>query len=134
MITSDTEPKAERSLGELLSNLATEAVLLLRQELELFKAEVKEKLGRDGRAGALVAAGGVILLSGWLALLAAAILALGLVLPWWAAALLVAAVALIVGFVILRIGMRQLSREDLTPHRTLSSLRTDAAWIRERVQ
>ena len=86
--------KAERSLTTLLSDVAGETVELVRQELALFKAELQEKLGRAGIGAALVGAGALIAYSGWLFLLLAAVFALALVLPAWAAALIVGVLVL----------------------------------------
>lgn len=126
--------KEERSVGALLSDLASETILLVRQELALFKAELHEKLGRAGSGAAAFAAGGLILFSGWLALLAAATLGLAIVLPAWFAALLVALATLAVGALLLLFGKRRLAAKALTPDRTLRSLREDEAWLRERLR
>jgi len=48
--------KAERSLTTLLSDLASETVELLRQELGLLKAELQEKASKAG-VGAAAGAG-----------------------------------------------------------------------------
>ena len=42
-------PKSERSIAALLSDLAREMGLLVRQEVALLRAELAEKLSRLGR-------------------------------------------------------------------------------------
>ena len=86
--------KAERSLATLLSDLASETVELFRQELALFKAELSEKLSRAGVGAAALAAAALIAFSGWLFLLLAAVYALAIVVPPWAAALIVGVLVL----------------------------------------
>ena len=50
----EPRPKADRSITALLSDLASETILLIRQEMALFKAELSEKFSRIGQgAGAL---------------------------------------------------------------------------------
>ena len=83
-------------------------------------------------AGAL-AAGGVIAFSGWLALLAAAILGLSQVLAPWLSALIVAVVVIALGAGLALFGKSRLKADALVPHRTLNSLREDQAWIRDQV-
>lgn len=124
--------KAERSLATLLSDLAGETVELLRQELALFKAELQEKLSRAGIGAAALAAGALIAYSGWLFLLLAAVFALAIVVPAWAAALIVGVLVLAVGGALALIGKSRMRTDALTPERTLRSLREDEAWIKER--
>jgi hypothetical protein len=123
----------ERSVVGLLSELAEETGILVRQEIALFKAEIQENLSRLGiGAGALVA-GGLIAFTGWLALTAAAILGLSLVLAPWLAALIVGAVMITLGAGLLLFSKSRLRSETLVPRRTLSSLREDRAWIRDQI-
>ena len=47
----EARPKTDRSITTLLSDLASETILLIRQEVALFKAELHEKLGLVGQDG-----------------------------------------------------------------------------------
>jgi hypothetical protein len=124
----------ERPLAVLLSELASESALLLRLEAALLKTELQEKLGRLGQGAAALAAGGLIAYSGWLALVAAAVLGLAAVWPAWLAALVVGLVVLAAGATLLWIGKRRFDGESLTPQRTLRSLRENRAWLKERLR
>jgi hypothetical protein len=124
--------KAERSLATLLSDVAGETVELVRQELALFKAELQEKLSKAGIGAALVGAGALIAYSGWLFLLLAAVYALALVVPAWAAALIIGALVLGIGGALALIGKSRMRADALTPERSMRSLREDQAWIKER--
>lgn len=130
----EPRPKADRSIAALLSDLAGETILLLRQELALFKAEFHEKLGRAGQGATALGAGAAIAYSGWLALVAAMILALALVLPAWLAATIVGVVIIAVGGILLLIGRSRLNTENLVPRRTLRTLREDEEWLKERLR
>ena len=127
-------PKADRSIATLLSDLASETILLLRQELALVKAELHEKFSRVGQGATALGAGALIAFSGWLVLLAAAVLGLSNVVPPWLAALIVALVVLAIGATLLLLGKNRLDADSLTPKRTIRSLREDEAWIRERLR
>jgi hypothetical protein len=128
-------PHAEhRGLADLFAALAREGSRLFRQEVALAKAELAQKLGRAGTGAVEIAAGGLILYAGFLALLAAAALALTRVLPDWAAALLVGVVVILIGAVLVLKGKRDLGPRQLVPNRTLRTLREDARWARERVR
>jgi hypothetical protein len=125
--------RPERSIASLLADLAAEIRTLFRLELALFKAELAEKLHRIGYGVAALSAGGILAFSGWMALLAAAVLALAMVVRPWLAALIVGIAALLVGGVLLYVGKRWLDARLLVPRRTLNSLREDETWIRARV-
>lgn len=124
--------KTERSLSTLLSDLTGETVELFRQELALLKIELQEKLSRAGVGAAALAAAALIGFSGWLFLLLAAVYALAIVVPPWAAALIVGVLVLAIAGVLALIGKSRLRADALTPERTLRSLREDHAWIKER--
>lgn len=127
-------PKSERSLATLLSDLATETILLMRQEMALLKAELHEKFSRVGQGATALGAGALIAYSGWLALVAAMVLALATVLPAWAAALIVSVVVIGIGAALLLIGKNRLDSQSLMPQRTLRTLREDEEWLKERLR
>ena len=130
----EPRPKTERSITTLLSDLASETVLLIRQEMALLKAELHEKFSRVGQGATALGAGALIAYSGWLVLLAAAVLGLATVLPAWLAALIVALVALAIGGALVYIGKSRFDADSLMPQRTLRSLREDEQWLRERLR
>jgi hypothetical protein len=123
--------RSERSVAGLLSDLAAETGMLIRQEIALFKAELTEKLARFGLGAGMVAAGALVAFSGWLVLLACAVLGLSNVVAPWLAALIVAVVVLALGAGLLLFGKSRMNAESLVPRRTLNSLREDEAWIRD---
>ena len=130
----EPRPKAERSITTLLSDLASETILLIRQEMALLKAELHEKFSRVGQGATALGAGALIAYSGWLVLLAAAVLGLATVLPAWLAALIVALVALAIGGALIYIGKSRFDADSLMPQRSLRSLREDEQWLRERLR
>jgi uncharacterized membrane protein YqjE len=127
-------PKTERSLATLLSDLASETILLMRQEMALLKAELHEKFSRVGQGATALGAGALIAYSGWLVLVAAAVLALATVLPAWAAALIVGVLVLGISGALLLIGKKRFDSQSLMPQRTLRTLREDEQWLRERLR
>lgn len=52
---------ADRTLGEIVSEVSEKASLLVREEIELAKAEVTQKVTRLGKGAAVGAAAGVFL-------------------------------------------------------------------------
>jgi hypothetical protein len=126
-------PRSERTVAALLADLANQISALVRQEVALFKAELLEKLGVIGRGVGAIAIGALIALSGWLALVAAAVLGLAIVLAPWLAALIVGVVLIAIGGALLYFGKSRLDADALAMRRTLGSLREDEAWVREQI-
>jgi Putative Actinobacterial Holin-X, holin superfamily III len=127
-------PRSDRSVAALLADLASETAMLVRQEIALLKAELREKLARLGGGVGAFAAGGLIVFSAWLVLLAAAVLGLSNVVEPWLAALIVGLAVLALGVALLFFGRSRLGADALVPHRTLNSLRKDEAWIRDQLR
>ena len=50
---------AEKSLGDVVGDVSTKASLLVREEIELAKTEIAEKVGSLAKGGAVAAAAGI---------------------------------------------------------------------------
>jgi len=93
-----SKPK-DRSLKQVVSDLSADASLLVRQEIALARAELKEKAIAVAKQAALFGAAGLLAYAGLLVLFAALVLgliAIGVVA--WLAALAVGAVVLLGAF------------------------------------
>ena len=64
MTGNGTPPNADKNLGEIVSEVSEKASLLVRQEIELAKAEITDKVGKLTRGAAIAAAAGVFLIFG----------------------------------------------------------------------
>ncbi|MET8945743.1 phage holin family protein [Streptomyces sp. NPDC004542] len=105
---------------------------LVRAELRLAQAEMKEKGKRYGKGGGLFGGAG---LAGFLmsqALVATVIAALTLVLPVWAAALIVTAVLGVIAAVMAMSGKKQVDQAaPPVPEQTVENVKADVAEIKE---
>jgi len=125
----------ERSLGELFADLVRDLTTLVRQEIALARTEVGQKAAQIGRDIGVLALGGAIAYAGFLAVVAAVILALGdLGLPWWLSALIVGLVVAGAGYLLVRRGLEALRGASLTPQQTIETLREDAQLVKERTR
>ncbi len=127
--------KQELELARAEAMRVGEGVLTLaRQELQLAKAEMGEKGKQAGAGiGLMGVAGGVALLMGG-AFTAFAILALDGVMPNWLAALLVAAVYGIVAAVVFSIGKNRVAEAGpLVPEQTIDSVKEDVQWAKTQI-
>ena len=127
------ELRQERSIGELFGQLTQDMTLLVRQEIQLARTEMSEKLSRFTTNLISVLSGGFVAYLGGLALVAALILAIrdlaNISLAW--SALIVGAVLAIVGYVMLQKGVKELKLVDLAPRRTVETLKDDVQWAKE---
>ena len=130
-------PQQDRSLIGLFSDLWRETQTLVHQEAQLAKAELSEKVSQVTTGAGEIAAGGAVLFAGFIVLLFAAVGALQLMIPSehaiWIAPLVVGAVVMIVGYVVLSRGRKQLTAESMVPERTVQSLQRDARLAKEHV-
>jgi hypothetical protein len=124
----------ERSVGELFGQLTQDLSLLVRQETQLAKVEIQEKISRASRDLVSLAAGGVVALVGGFALVTAIILLLvdPIGLEPWLAALLVGALLAVGGYALLRGGLTDLKTLDPAPRRTVESIKEDIQTVKER--
>jgi predicted phage tail protein len=130
------ELRQERSIGELFGQLSQDMTLLVRQEVQLARAEMSDKLSRLTTNLVSVIGGGFVAYVGALALVAALILALhdlANISPW-ISALIVGALLAIAGYSMLRRGLTELKRVDLAPRRTVENIKDDVQAIKDDVQ
>ncbi|HEX5387320.1 MAG TPA: phage holin family protein [Gemmatimonadales bacterium] len=123
----------ERSLGELFGELSEDMTLLVRQEIQLARTELSDKISHASRDVMSLATGGVGALLGALAIVAAVILFLTQVvgIVAWLSALIVGVVLGIVGYIMLRGAFKDLKRVDPKPQRTIQTLKGDFEWAKE---
>ena len=125
----------DATVGELARQLPEQISRLVREELRLAQLEMTQKGKRAGIGAGLLGGGGVIALYGVAALLAAAILALALVLPAWASALIVGGALLLVSAALAGMGRKRVKQAmPPVPQQTQASVGADVVEIREKVQ
>jgi len=126
----------DRSLGELFGQLTQDMTLLVRQEVQLARSEMSEKISRFTTNLISVATGGLVAYMGAWALVAALIIGLHELanISPWVSALIVGIVLAIVGYAMLKRGLSELKRVDLAPRRTVENLKDDVQAIKNDVQ
>jgi uncharacterized membrane protein YqjE len=121
----------DRPMGELLKQLSQETTTLVRQELELAKAEMAQKGKQAGVGAGMFGGAGVSTLLGLGALSATAIAALDAAMPLWLAALIVALVWFAVAGVLALQGKRKVQgATPPVPEQTQESVKEDVEWAK----
>lgn len=122
---------SEASLGQLVSSVSQQIPDLIRSEIRLAQAEMTEKGKRAGLGLGMFGAAGLLALYGVGALLVTIVLLLDLVLPAWAAALIVTVVLLAAaGLVALKGKTKVADATPPKPERALDGLKADVATIK----
>jgi hypothetical protein len=98
------------SLGELLGDVTRDLSTLMRQELELAKAEAKQSATKAGKGGGMLAGAGVAGHFVLLFLSLALMFALGALMPLGWAAVIVAVIWGIIAAVLASIGRKELKQ------------------------
>jgi uncharacterized membrane protein YqjE len=121
----------ERPIGELLKELANETTTLVRQELDLAKAEMREKAGKAGPGVGMWGAAGAVALLAAGSLTAFLILALDGAMPNWLAALIVGLVYAAIAAVLYVTGKRRVEEAGSPgPEKTIESVKEDVQWAK----
>jgi hypothetical protein len=107
---------------------------LLGQEVALAKAELRAHARHLGMGGSMLATASFLGGTAWLVMLAAAIAGIAVVLPVWAAALIVGGALALAGGGIAAIGGRRLARAMPPLPVTTESVRRDLKELRERAR
>jgi hypothetical protein len=126
-------PSPETEIGALFGELSEEARLLVRQEVELAKAEIKESTQHATGVGAGFGAAALV---GYLALAILAVAAgLGLaeIMPAGFAFLIVGLVLAAIAGIAFVIGRKNLQALSPVPRKTIDTIKEDLTWLRARM-
>jgi len=127
-----TAEMSRASTIDLVRRLVNNISGLVDSEIELAKQEAREDISKTLTSAVLLIAGGALLAIGLICIVVAIILALALILPGWASALIWAAFFLLVGGILTLIGKNKLVTRPLK--RTRETLREDIEWARGQVK
>ena len=121
----------QRPLSEVLQDILRNLQELIRAEIRLARAEVGQDARDAATAGAWAVAGAVTAVGACGFLLWAAAYGLALVMPMWAAMLVMAAATGLVAAGLLTFGLRRFRRLRPLPERTVESLKENLEWIKQ---
>jgi uncharacterized membrane protein YqjE len=130
MTAHDSEDLRERPIGDLVKQLAGQTSTLVRQEIDLAKAELTEKGRVAGQGAGMFGGAAVVGLLAAGALTACVILALSEVVPDWLAALIVALVLGAVAAVLAMQGRDRVRRATPPVQQTVETVKEDVEWAK----
>lgn len=121
---------AERSISTVLYDIVGNVQEIIRSEMRLARTEFTEELGKLRSAGVLLGLGVLLATFSVLFLLVAIIYALSLVIPAWAAALVVAVAVAALAGILVGAGIRRLKAVRAAP-KTTASLKENVEWAKQ---
>ncbi len=132
-MSSPSMDEGRRPLGTVVASAVDGLRTLAREHVELAKIEVSEAASVRGKGAGMLAAAGVVGMYaiGFAAATAAA--GLAVVLPVWAAILLVTVLLLIVAGILTLVGRRTLRTAPQPGERIRETMKEDARWAQQQI-
>jgi len=122
----------ERTIADVLGDIAGNIQQIVRAEMRLAKAELRDDLVKVRSAAVLVACGAVAGILGIAFVLLAMVYALSIVVAPWAAALIVGGGTVVIAAICLSMAGKAL--KDVGVPRTAETIREDIQWAKTRVK
>jgi Flp pilus assembly protein TadB len=127
----ESKRTADPTIGELMSQLSSQVSRLIRDEMRLAEREFQESAKHAGIGAGLFSVAGLLAFFGAATVIAAAVAALSLVLPVWAAALIVGVVLFIAAGVAALGGRSQAQEVTPAAPRTVETVKADIQEIKD---
>lgn len=121
---------AARPISEVLHDIVGNVQDIVRSEFRLAKAEVTEEMGKLRSAGVLLGVGALMVSLSAVFLLLAIVYALSLVMPAWAAALVVGVTLGAISAVCCGLGIKRIKAVQAVP-KTTASVKEDVEWAKQ---
>ena len=123
-----------RPFGQLVASVVGGFGILARKHVELAKIEAAEAVSVRGKGAGMMAGAAVVAMYAVGFLAAAGSAALALVLPVWAAILIVAVVMLVVAWALVTLGRRTIRSAPAPSERTQETLKEDIRWAKQQIE
>lgn len=122
----------ERPMSEVFRDIVSNLQEMVRSEVRLARAEIREETSKTVRAGAMLAAGGVLGISASMFLLVCVAQLLSLTMPSWAASLIVGLAVAVAAAILISNGRKGLVMP--TPDRAIESVKENVEWMKNQTR
>jgi uncharacterized membrane protein YqjE len=127
-------PAGQESLGTLVTGIVEDLQNIVRGELALAKAELKEEGASIGRGAGMLVGGAIVSLVAFIFLMLGLTYLINRWLTMWQSAALVGAGLLVIAIILLMVGKNKVSSANLTPNQTIDSLKEDQQWASQQIK
>lgn len=127
----ESKPAASASTGELISQLSSQTSRLIRDEMRLAQKEFQESAKHAGLGAGLFSVAGLFAFLGLSTMIAAAVAALSLVLPVWAAAVVVGLLLFVTAGIAALVGRGQAREVTPAAPRTVETVKADIEELKD---
>jgi len=122
-----------QGIGSLLAGLLRDLQEMMRGEVALARAEIKEDLSTVTKGATSLAIAAVVALTGFVFLMLGATYLLNIWMRMWIAAGIVGLVLLAIGGALLMSAKSKLSSSSLKPTQTIDSLKETKTWAQQQM-
>jgi MFS family permease len=126
-VTTDAR---ERPIGELVKDLSSQTSTLVRQEIELARAELQQKGKLAGKGAGMLGGAAIAAVLALGALTAGLVALLDTAMATWVAALIVMALWAIVALVLAKAGQKSLQKATPPVPQTVETVKEDIQWAK----
>ena len=123
-----------RPFGQIVASVVGGFGTLARKHVELAKIEAAEAVSVRGKGAGMMAGAAVVAMYAVGFLFAAGAAALALVLPVWAAILIVAVLMFLVAWVLVMLGRRTIKSAPAPGERTQETLKENMTWAKQQIK
>src|ERR687895_1577611 len=129
-VNPTTGDQRERPIGELVKELSSQTSTLVRQEIELARAELQQKGKLAGKGAGMLGGAAIAALLALGALTAGLIALLDREMATWVAALIVMALWAVVALVLAKAGQKSLQKATPPAPQTAETVKEDIQWAK----
>jgi uncharacterized membrane protein YqjE len=129
-VNATTGDSRDRPIGELVKELSSQTSTLVRQEIELARAELQQKGKLAGKGAGMLGGAAIAALLALGALTAGVIALLDTAMATWVAALIVMALWAVVALVLATAGQRSLQKATPPAPQTVETVKEDIQWAK----
>lgn len=123
-----------RSITDVLQDIVVNIQTIVRAEVRLAKAETTEEIRKATKSAAFLIGGMLAaLFTVWLVLLTS-LFALAIVIPFWAAALVLLIIMAVITAALLLTGKKRFETVHPVPERTVETMKENAEWLRSQAK
>jgi uncharacterized membrane protein YqjE len=122
----------ERPMAEVFRDIVGNVQEMVRSEVRLARVEIRDEASKTARAGAMLAAGAVLAMIAGVFLLVCLAQLLDLIMPDWAAALIVALAMGIPAMILISKGRDRLKVP--MPEKTIENVKENVEWMRNQTK